>query len=105
MDRAIKRERIAHQSSEMQDHYAVTSEALDVFGEIEMRLIEKGAAQNQINEVLALLKDKDYSAALDCFRRIGLNFPVKYRYQIWNNSDRMYKIGLKIVKYLRENYV
>jgi hypothetical protein len=103
MERANKKAQYAQQSAQMQDRYAVADEPLDVFGEIELKLIEKGAAQNQINEVLALLKEKDYSAALDCFRRIGLNFPVKYSYQRWPNSDKMWRFGSKIVKYLREN--
>jgi hypothetical protein len=103
MDRSVKKERIAHQSTQIEDKHAVNVEPLDVFGEIELKLLDKGASQNMAIEAVNLLREKDYSGAIDCFRRIGLSFPVKYKYQKWIESDRMARFGNKIVRYLREN--
>ena len=104
IERSVKRERIAHQSSQLFDRYAVAQESIDVFGEIEQRLIDKGAAQNMINEALSLLQNKDYSGATNCFKRIGYSLPVKYKYQRWTNAEKLGKLSSKIIKYLRENH-
>jgi hypothetical protein len=78
-------------------------EQFDPFGVIEEKLLEKGIEQRRINEALNLLIDKDYSGALSCFRRIGFDLPCKYKYQRWENGEKLYKLANKIVKYLREN--
>lgn len=88
-----KKSKLTQQSSQLFDRYAIALEGNDVFGEIEQRLIEKGAPQNLINEAVSLLRDKDYSGALNCFRRIGYALPVKYKYQKWDNSEKIYRLG------------
>ena len=99
--RARVKEKIMSKGVEMQDHYALEPEGLDILGTIEERLMAKNIPRSQINEVMGLLAAKDYSGASSCFRRIGLDLPVKYKYQRWDNSDRMYRFGEKIIKFLR----
>jgi hypothetical protein len=79
----------------------IISESFDPLGTIEERLLEIGRKELVI-EIINLLRAQDYSGTAALFRKIGLEMPVKYPYQKWDNSVKISRLGNKIIKYLRE---
>lgn len=77
-------------------------EYINIFDEISERLTKMGVTPEYVREAVGLFENRDFSGVGNLFRRIGMSQKADYPSQRWENADKMYRLGNKIIKYLRE---